>query len=296
MKRLNVFSVFEVGSRLGGLSKRLDQPPVLAGELYGLIEGVFIALEAAEKEGVFSHAKAEVDAVRLRLNAVLFEHFLRTVDGRTEFREDYDPSRSLDPTSFYQLRFAMGAFWHAFQVDCRDQLAFSVERVPGLNVSDLLNQARVRVHESVRPLVPEEALHELDMAGRCWAYECHTATGFHALRAIEVVIDHYVRALGGKKPAYKSWQDYIEALDKLEKENASDPQKQPSSKVRSRVKDLKDLDRNPLMHPRESLDAKGADRLFDLAKIVITDMVEDLKARGPQIVKSDEQGTASNSP
>jgi hypothetical protein len=238
---------------------------------------------------LFKHSKAEVDALRHRINAVLFEHYWVTVDGRTEWREGYDPNASLAPTAiFFALRAALSAFWHAFQVDCRDFQAYSVQDIPGLNVSDLLTRARVRIHESVRSSVPVDALEEMDLAGRCWAYECHTATGFHALRAIEVVIEHYVRACGGTKPEYKSWHDFIDALEKLE--NGAGKVK-PSKKVKARLKDLKDLDRNPLMHPRESLDAKGADRLFDLAKITITDMVEDLRARGLQIVKNDgEQG------
>jgi hypothetical protein len=44
------------------------------------------------------------------------------------------------------------------------------------------------------------------------------------------------------------------------------------------------------------LDSLGADRLFDLAKITITDMIEDLRARGltkPELVV-DDQGTGES--
>ena len=104
-----------------------------------------------------------------------------------------------------------------------------------------------------------------------------------------MVIDQYVRACGGTKPQYKSWNDYVSALEDLEKSAQASGSALPSPKVRARLTDLKNLDRNPLMHPRESLDAMGADRLFDLGKITITEMAEDLRSLGPQAVTSNVQ-------
>jgi hypothetical protein len=43
------------------------------------------------------------------------------------------------------------------------------------------------------------ALDELREAGRCLALESYTASGFHTLRGLEVVMAAYFKAVSGKK-------------------------------------------------------------------------------------------------
>jgi hypothetical protein len=248
VKRVNVFDAFDLGAKLATLSGVLGRPPLVAEQLYWSLVNAEALLNRMLRERAFQGSLQEARHLRNLIIEALFVHFLRDIgEGKTEFRPDLNWKGTVDDRSFPQLRSVLNGFWHVFQADCRGQETHIVENMPGLNVSDLLNRARVRINEAVLPLVPEAALVEMDWAGRCWAFRCFTATGFHALRAIELVIDHYLRARSGKEESYSSWYDYVSALAKIEP--PTEDGKRATSKVGARVRDLKDLDRNPLMHP-----------------------------------------------
>ncbi len=91
-----------------------------------------------------------------------------------------------------------------------------------------------------------EALPDLQQATKCIAFELFTAAGFHLHRANEAVLRRYWDAVtnGATRPASRNMGDY---LTELNKRNAGD------AKVRAALKDLKDLHRNPLIHPEEFL-------------------------------------------
>jgi hypothetical protein len=93
-----------------------------------------------------------------------------------------------------------------------------------------------------------EALPDLQQATKCLAFELFTAAGFHLHRANEAVLRRYWDAVtnGATRPASRNMGDY---LAELNKRNAGD------AKVRAALKDLKDLHRNPLIHPEESLES-----------------------------------------
>jgi hypothetical protein len=71
----------------------------------------------------------------------------------------------------------------------------------------------------------------------------------------------------------KSWYEYLNQIEKLVKE-LPEPKK-PSAKVAPMIQRMKDLDRNPLMHPRDTLDIAGADQLFNLAAITTVELAKD---------------------
>jgi hypothetical protein len=92
-----------------------------------------------------------------------------------------------------------------------------------------------------------EALPDLEQATRCIAFELFTAAGFHLHRANEAVLRRYWDAVtnGATRPASRNMGDYLNELNKL---NAGD------AKVKAALKDLKDLHRNPLIHPEQTLE------------------------------------------
>lgn len=293
MKRLDVFSLFDLGTRVGALNRVMEDTPIKPWPLYQYLQHSDRILEHLLTQPSLP-ATGEAAELHRAIKEAMATHFLEFTNEGPRFKEGLDTA-VIEPRNLTRLRNAMNAFWYVFNADCRHLEAYEVEGIAGLNVSDLLHRGRIRIHESIHPLVPSQALEEMDHAGRCLALECNTAAGFHALRAIEVMIDSYVRACGGKKPEYKSWNDYVVALEKLEKDAGSSGVRPPSPKVKARLLDLKNLDRNPLMHPRENLDVKGADRLFDLAKLTITEMAEHLSQIGPHAVTGKDNKPAVES-
>ena len=80
-----------------------------------------------------------------------------------------------------------------------------------------------------------------------------------------------------KDREFRSWYDYIEAFKELEAEKNGIKPKYPSPKVSAMLDRMRQLDRNPLMHPRDSLDEMSADTLFKLGIVTITELAKDMR-------------------
>jgi hypothetical protein len=108
----------------------------------------------------------------------------------------------------------------------------------------------------------------LNQAGRCLAFGISTASGYHALRAVEKVLREYYESLV-KKPA-----DDIrmkQAIDELTKAG-------PDRKTMAALDQLRDLHRNPIDHPEEFLESAEALELFNAATVAISKMARQIAA------------------
>jgi len=113
-----------------------------------------------------------------------------------------------------------------------------------------------------------DAVPDLMQGTRCIAFELFTAAGFHLHRANESVLRRYWDAVtkGAARPATRNMGDYLAQMNKKRVGDA---------KVKAALKDLKDLHRNPLIHPEHSLES--ADDAIALMNGVHTAMVYMLK-------------------
>lgn len=121
-------------------------------------------------------------------------------------------------------------------------------------------------------VVPAAARLEMRSWGRCFAFNLPTASGFHILRATEIVVRNYITRLSPKQElpdSARSWGKYVEILKKLGAED----------RVVHALDQIRELHRNPLMHPEDVLDLAGADALYGLAKSVIVAIASDLAGR-----------------
>jgi hypothetical protein len=91
------------------------------------------------------------------------------------------------------------------------------------------------------------ALPDVRAGARCLAFELPSAAGFHFHRANEAVLRRYFDEVAGedKRPASRSMGEYINKMEHL---------KVGDSKVLEVLRSLKDLHRNPLMHPDQSIE------------------------------------------
>lgn len=177
------------------------------------------------------------------------------------------------------------AFKSVFAAECADVDVYSVGQIAIYKTSDLVSTASKSLPEGTRDSIPFGATIEFDDAGRCLAFGLPTACGFHALRGLELVIEGYLRAFGVTKTLH-TWGDYVEEAKKLAEGNAD---KKPAKKVSQLIDRMRDLDRNPLMHPRDTLDEVGADMLFRLSGIAAYEIVKDMKANGRSMVEPDNE-------
>lgn len=126
---------------------------------------------------------------------------------------------------------------------------------------------------------------EIRESGRCLAFDCPTASGFHIIRAIEAVMhDYYILVCKpASKEKLKGWADYISALYKLtEDTNAEKSIREDAKKIIALLQLIKDQDRNLIMHPEVLLTPDDADKLLEIAKaaiIAMTDRLPPLKKK-----------------
>ena len=94
-------------------------------------------------------------------------------------------------------------------------------------------------------------VHDAAQAGRCLAFELNTACGFHLHRVNEAVLRKYFDVVtgGATPPKARTIGAYLEKFEKLKKGEPT---------VLEGLKSLKDLHRNPLMHPDHIIESTDA--------------------------------------
>ncbi|MBI2187166.1 MAG: hypothetical protein HYU37_08605 [Acidobacteria bacterium] len=103
---------------------------------------------------------------------------------------------------------------------------------------------------------------------RCLAFEVPTAAAFHVMRATEGVLRKY-HALTKGLPAGTKSPEWAQCINEI-KAAGGNP------KVTGILGHIRDLHRNPTMHPQECLSIQEALSLFDVAKSAIVAMAAEI--------------------
>lgn len=276
MKRLEVLDLFELAEALAECRPKLDGEQKAIDVFFACIrlETSFRKFEA--DQAAFPLTRDSARQVLVALRDVLNQNFY---DGpaRTQMKTGVDLDEEFATWSLYTVRAKLEEFRHVLSAECRKSETYFIEKKVGFDVPTLLHSAEENLHDSIHPYVPDAALTEIREAGRCLALESFTACGFHTLRGLEVVMAAYYKAVSGKEKGFRSWHDYIEALETLATQAKESKASYPSPKVASMLDRMRQLDRNPLMHPSDSLDEMAADTLFKLGIVTITELAKDLR-------------------
>jgi hypothetical protein len=147
------------------------------------------------------------------------------------------------------------------------------EALGNLSVRKLLTGGHGGYSVIVKPHLSARCIEEIDESGRCLVYERSTASGYHILRAIELMIIFYLQAIPGfvMPPINRqNWGEYIKAL----KDNTAD------KGTIDQMQNLKENHRNPLMHPQDTLTMPEAVSLFAVGQSTIETIVADGVKRG----------------
>ena len=114
-----------------------------------------------------------------------------------------------------------------------------------------------------------EAVKDMREAGKCLAFELPDATAFHVLRAVESVVRRYWQVASGNRPKPKSRNlgVYIAAMRQHGFGN---------EKILSSLTQLKDLHRNVIFHPDQSIELEDAVSLIGIANSVASSMLKEL--------------------
>jgi hypothetical protein len=125
--------------------------------------------------------------------------------------------------------------------------------------------------ENVLPIpmlnkIDEKVIKEIRESGKCLAFDCATASGFHIMRATELVMHkYYIHVCNPKsKKRLANWGAYIERLKAVGDSKVDE--------VVSILQQIKDRHRNLIMHPEIVLTPNEAFTLFEIAQSVIITM------------------------
>lgn len=191
-------------------------------------------------------------------------------------KEDY----SID-IKFQQLIDKAKEFQTVLSEELQTLATYHVTQKGIYSTDDLIAQAERILPVPILAKIDERVKEEIRQSGRCLAFDNATASAFHIIRATEVVLHKYYISVCKPKSKNKldNWGAYISALHKLSEDStAKKAVREDVKKVEALLQQIKDQDRNLVMHPEVVLSPDEAFTLFEIAKGAIMAMADKLPA------------------
>ena len=189
-------------------------------------------------------------------------------------KEDY----SVD-TKFRQLIYKAKEFQTVLSEELQTLVTYHATQKGNYDTTGLIERAENILPESLRNRISSNVVEEIRQSGRCLAFDNSTASGFHIIRATEAIMHQYY-VFVCKPQSEKnlgSWAAYISAFHKLsEAADVKEDIKEDVKKVIALLQQIKDQDRNLIMHPQVVLSPDEAFTLFEIAKGAIIAMASKL--------------------
>lgn len=275
MKRLNLITYFDLGGALRVLEPLLERESKKGDLLLPLIRADEQLAAFIKSETGLLTCIENAKLLLSELRKLLTLHFYEPSPSGMAFKEDLGLEKTVNQWETHEAKKQLEAFCHVFAAECRQGESYYVEQIAIYHTPSLVREAAQRFNADIRSYIPPDALIEFNEAGKCLAFGLHTATGFHALRAMEIVMLDYYSVVSGKVKAFKSWGECIKALNELKAK--SEKNSFPSPKAIAMLDRIRELDRNPLMHPQDTLNEITAESLFSITAVTITELARDIK-------------------
>lgn len=135
----------------------------------------------------------------------------------------------------------------------------------------LIDKATALFSKEIQDWFTENETYNVEQAGKCIAFETPTAAGFHLMRAAESVIRRYYALVVGHPPATKdrNWGAYIRVIRK----HGGD------ARILHAIEQIKDLHRNPVIHPEAQLTLAEAVSLIGITESIVGAIYSDMMQR-----------------
>lgn len=213
-----------------------------------------------------------VYAVAVRSSRRKANELLTTLkEQAAEAEKPENQEKLMGSLAAYRLSKAVGDFETVLAAEFGLTPLFLVTPKRGYDLYTLINAGQSLFPESLSTKAPE-AIEDIRAGAKCLAFELPTAAAFHFHRANEAVLRKYWEAIrpGKPHPGNKTIGDYLSALGKSRK---------GSPKIKAALRDIKDLYRNPVLHPEYSLkDVDEAVALLNSIHTVVVLMLEKIPA------------------
>ena len=189
-------------------------------------------------------------------------------DVLSSWQPPSDPEKKFDYAS-YGITTALKEFETVLSAEFQSLNTYFVEQKLAFNTKDLIENAERMFPEAVVKIQPGQAIEDIRQAGKCIVFDLPTGAGFHLMRATESVIRKYYDVVVSKKPKTRNWGKYVEDLKK----------KGADKKVVGLIDQIREMHRNPIMHPEVVLSMDEATTLLGIAQSAIVAIANDLQKR-----------------
>lgn len=204
------------------------------------------------------------------LNPLLAEHPGR-VDERTQSA----------------VNVAITAFHNSVKIGAQEVYTFWISGRGAYSAGALMDDASCHLSELAQKTLAKAELKDFAQAGACLAVGLGTATGFHAMRALEAEARRYHMAVTANSAEVdwtlntvingNSGKGQFGLRDRWKKEGAKD--ESHLLLIITLLSSVTQVYRNPIMHPEMTLDIEKAKLVFDTSALAISAMVDDRERR-----------------
>jgi len=165
--------------------------------------------------------------------------------------------------------------WRTFEITLNADLAIAnlyvTTRKGAYDTLTLAEEGLAAFPAGLADKVPE-AVSDAKQAARCLAFDLPTAAAFHMHRSHEAVIRAYCKAIVADKKAIpedkRAQEHWIKAIESVS----------GTEKIVAALRDIKDLHRNPVLHPEHTLaDSEEAIALLGAIGTSVTHMLKAIK-------------------
>lgn len=258
MQRINGSYLYDIGSQIHPLTElRADMP----------LNEVYLPLLIAEGALAPLLQQSIYNLKTSRENGFTLLGIIQELREKVEkSQNDSDVFAQLDA---YRLQSAFQKFEAVVSAELSISPLYLVMQKGAFDI-DMLVLNGISLFPSELPAKVPECVSDIQQATKCLAFELPTACGFHLHRANESVLHRYYDAVTkcAERPKNRNMGEYLNELDK---------QGKGEKKVIAALRDLKDLHRNPLVHPENALEtAEEAIALLGGVQAVITHMLKEI--------------------
>lgn len=264
MIRISLPYIFRLSSEIDVL-KTLPEEDTDLGRIWYILFSSLNAITALYENSVYTGYLRSSYSLARELSEMLRHH-----------TEGYQAEKKINSFELWQIKTKYVEYKTALLSELEIMDIYLITRKAGYDTYSLLNSGEVIYPVDLRMKVPE-ALADARESAKCLAYETATAAGFHIFRMIEcVLIKYYISVNEGKSPPkVRSIGAYLAALEEAKK---GDP------RVLATLKQIKDLHRNPLIHPEAELKIDDAVALAGIARSVLTAMLAEIPIPPPPAI------------
>lgn len=178
-------------------------------------------------------------------------------------------NRQISQPDAHELQLSLQRFITIFEKECRNSYIVGLERQKFFDLHKLVEAIGSAFAAKTWDRFSQTTKPEIDESAQCLALEKYTARRFHILRGLETETKYFIGKLGAASQR-RDWGTYVQAL----KIAGADP------KVTSLLDNIRNLIRNPLMHPNDWLNRDEAVELFCICQTALRVLISDMETKG----------------